>query len=147
MVVCLVVIMREVLNNQLLALFVSTDLVLIGALVVADHLVHLRNHLPAVRLVPRLGGVVALSLLLRSHDVVHTLVLVNLHYLSLLLQGCVRSRVEAPTDVRTHRRRIVQRLNPLVRLVAVLRLERVRGLLLTVLAVGDGDMLVVELLL
>jgi hypothetical protein len=98
-------------------------------------------------LVPRLGGVVALSLLLRSHDVVHTLVLVNLHYLSLLLQGCVRSRVEAPTDVRTHRRRIVQRLNPLVRLVAVLRLERVRGLLLTVLAVGDGDMLVVELLL
>lgn len=92
MIVRLVVVLREVFDNQLLALFVSTDLVLVGALVVTDHLVHLRNHLSAVVLVPRLRRVVALShLLLRTHNITHPLVLVDLHNLRLLLQGGVRS--------------------------------------------------------
>ena len=42
------VVVAEAFDHQLLGVAVSTDLVLVGPLVVADHLVDLRNYLAAV---------------------------------------------------------------------------------------------------
>lgn len=86
MVIGLIIVLREILDDELFAVPVSTDLVLVRPLVMAHHLVDLRDDLSAVRLVACLRGIVALRLLLLlAHDVADSLMLVNLHYLGLLL--------------------------------------------------------------
>ena len=79
---------------------------LVSSLVVADHLVNLRNDLATVAIAL---VVVLLLHTLRAriaNHVVHVGLLVDLHYLSLLLLQsvrCVRGRVEAPSHVGGHR--------------------------------------------
>lgn len=91
---CLVITLREAFYNQLLALFVSAYLVLVCSFVVADHLTDLRNDFPTVSLVALSAVVVWGSLFLHTlgaHDITDSVVLVDLHYLCLLLECSVGS--------------------------------------------------------
>jgi len=90
LIVGLVVVLGKALNDQLLAVPVSTDLVLVCALVVSEHLVYLGNDFAAVHLVVVAATLLQGLAILSPHDVAHRLLLlVDLHYLRLLLQGRV----------------------------------------------------------
>lgn len=153
-VVGLVVLLREAFNYKLFALSVAADLVLIGSFVMAYHLIDLWDDLSAVGLITGSRVIEALWALFQircPHDVAHALVLVDLHDLCLLVEGCIGSRVESSADVGSHRGRIMKWLHSLMRLlvwIVRVRLERLRHLvlLLAMLTVCHGYMLAVKLL-
>lgn len=90
LVVSLVVV-SEALDHELLAVPISTDLVLVCSFVVRNDLVYLGYDFATVVLIVLEVRLLLLHALVAraSHNVIHVRLLIDLHYLGLLLHGGV----------------------------------------------------------